>query len=167
MPTAARLVANEFIQLGATEGRYFTPLELLKLVYIAHGYHLGFNGQPLVLEEVEAWQYGPVISDLYRAMKRYGGSFVREPVQVPFYLNTGDSFTDDGLSVIRWVFNNYKQLNGIELSSRTHAPNTPWSITWHEYGKNAVISPDLIANHYREKIIERQTYADYRLEAER
>jgi uncharacterized phage-associated protein len=162
MPTAARIVANEFFQLGADEGRHFTPLELLKLVYIANGYHLGYNGQPLVLEEVEAWQYGPVIPDLYRAMKHYGASFVSEPVSVPFYLNTGDPLDDDGLSIIRWVYNEYKKFNGIELSSKTHSPGTPWSITWNERGKGALISPDLIANHYREKISEFEASAETR-----
>ena len=154
MPAAARVVANEFIQLAKQDGRFVTPLELLKLVYIAHGYRLGYNGMPMIVEAVEAWRYGPVIPDLYRAMRHYGGSYVTEPLDVPFY-NHGDREVDlESQSIIEWTYREYKQFDGIALSSKTHAAGTPWSITWGEMGQNAIIPPDLIANHYREKLRE-------------
>jgi uncharacterized phage-associated protein len=38
MATNARAVANEFIRLAAEDGRTLTPLQIIKLVYIAHGW---------------------------------------------------------------------------------------------------------------------------------
>ena len=148
MPTAARVVANEFIRLAQQEGRSLTPLELLKLVYIAHGYTLAGLGRPLVNEEIEAWRYGPVIPDLYQAMRRYGGSPVIQELPVPFYLGNVEPLDHDEVGAVNWVYEHYKKYNGINLSALTHADDTPWSITWASQGQNAVISPDLIQQHY-------------------
>lgn len=38
-------VANEFIGLGKQDNKHFTPMQLLKLTYIAHGWHWLTNSQ--------------------------------------------------------------------------------------------------------------------------
>ena len=65
-------VANFFIQKSIETGLEVTPMKLLKLVYIAHGWSLGLFGEPLIDEAVVAWTYGPVIPDLYKVLKDYG-----------------------------------------------------------------------------------------------
>ena len=48
-------------------------MKLIKLVYIAHGWHLALeNGKSLISEAVMAWKYGHVINSLYQKLKRYG-----------------------------------------------------------------------------------------------
>ena len=64
------LVADYFI---ARSGGRLTPLQVIKLTYIAHGYSLAINGEPLVDEAVEAWRYGPVVPSVYYGAKKYGG----------------------------------------------------------------------------------------------
>jgi len=44
-------------------------MKLQKLVYYAHGWHLALNNEPLIDEQVECWQYGPVISSLFHEFK--------------------------------------------------------------------------------------------------
>jgi len=46
-------------------GPSFSPMKIIKLVYIAHGWMLGINGLPLMKDPIEAWRYGPVIRELY------------------------------------------------------------------------------------------------------
>ena len=48
-------VANEFISLAKKDGYYFTPMQLLKLVYIAHGWMFGFFNEPLIDDDIEAF----------------------------------------------------------------------------------------------------------------
>jgi uncharacterized phage-associated protein len=60
-----KAIANYFIARAAADGKRLTPLQLIKLVYIAHGWYLGLTGEPLINEPPEAWQYGPVIPSLY------------------------------------------------------------------------------------------------------
>jgi len=51
-------------------------MQLIKLVYIAHGWTLGLYNQPLIGKQVEAWTYGPVIPSVYHDFKHYG----RDPI---------------------------------------------------------------------------------------
>ena len=49
-------------------------MSLLKLVYISHGWNLEMRNEPLVQNRIEAWQYGPVIPDVYRKFRPQGAS---------------------------------------------------------------------------------------------
>ena len=66
-----RSVANYLVKKAASDvnGQPLTIVHLLKLVYFAHGWHLGRTGQPLINRPVEAWKYGPVIPEVYDAFR--------------------------------------------------------------------------------------------------
>ena len=57
-------VADGFLELSRERHRALTPMQLLKLVYIAHGWRLGLYGKPLIRDEIQAWQYGSYYSSL-------------------------------------------------------------------------------------------------------
>jgi uncharacterized phage-associated protein len=125
-----------------------TPMQLIKLVYIAHGYMLGRHGKPLLDEPVQAWQYGPVVKSVYNA--------VREDRSAPVKAVRGagpHEFTPEEAAVIRHVAQAYGRFDGITLSSATHKPDTPWHVTWTERGQNSPIPDDLIENFYRMAIM--------------
>lgn len=120
-----------------------TPMQLLKLVYIAHGYMLARYGVPLIRESVEAWQYGPVVRSVYDATRSFRSSPVTNVFAPP------ESFSPEEISVMRDVARIYGRADAIALSKATHQPGTPWSVTWSTHGKNAVISNDMIEGFYR------------------
>ncbi|MGA0540298.1 Panacea domain-containing protein, partial [Neotabrizicola sp. VNH66] len=68
----ARQVANWFVTSAQREGRTLSIMSLLKLTYIAHGWHLETQNEPLFGNRIEAWQYGPVIPDVYNDFRRQG-----------------------------------------------------------------------------------------------
>lgn len=148
MPYSAIKVANEFLQLAASDSppRALTPLQLIKLVYIAHGWSLVHLNAPLLNEQPQAWQYGPVIPTLYHAIKQFGSGPVRYPIE-------GDTdpqvLSGECRELIRAVYQAYGRYSGVQLSNMTHQPNTPWSRAWTTAGKNAVISNNSIQDHYR------------------
>jgi uncharacterized phage-associated protein len=143
----ARLVANRFLELAAGEGHSLTPMQVLKLVYIAHGWSLGLDGAPLIEQPVEAWQYGPVIPELYNAVKKFGASTVQGPLPLGFG-SRGDTLTPDQEALVNDVFKIYGNMGGLALSRITHAAGTPWSQTYKPGNFGAVISRDLIQDHY-------------------
>ena len=60
-------------------GWSMTNLELQKLLYLAQVEHAGMNdGDELVRGPFEAWDYGPVIPNLYRRLKVFGASDVSD-----------------------------------------------------------------------------------------
>jgi uncharacterized phage-associated protein len=141
----ASTVANEFMSLAAVEGKSLTPMQLLKLVYIAHGWMLGLHGEPLISNRIEAWKYGPVIPDLYHQIKRFRSRPVTEALKVP----VDDSLNDLEADLVAQVYRAYGGMDGIQLSSLTHQPGTPWDETFSDDSWAAEISNDLIEHHYQ------------------
>jgi uncharacterized phage-associated protein len=149
MPYSAIKVANEFLRLARSGNppRTLTPLQLLKLVYIAHGFSLVYMRSPLLSESPQAWQYGPVVPSLYYAIRQFGA----DPVSSSIVGDTDpQDLSDEAKELIAAIYKQYGHLSGIQLSNMTHQPNTPWSQTWNAAGKNAVISNNVIQAHYKE-----------------
>ncbi len=119
----ARCIANEFIQRAVDQDRPLTHLQIQKLVYFAHARLLVLHGQPLIDQAFEAWEYGPVVPDLYHALKHTGSEEVLEIIPVeepPVY-----SFRET--DIFNWCFKQYGCLSGPRLTTLTHAGDSPWS----------------------------------------
>lgn len=147
MSYPANTIATWFLHRAREEGEYLTQMKLQKLVYIAHGWNLGLDGGPLILETVEAWQYGPVIRDLYERYLAYGA----KPIVADFEAVAVD--TEDG-ELLEWVWNQYKRFTAGQLSTITHQSNTPWTLTYQD-GKKLNIPEKVIEDHYRKLSVER------------
>ncbi|MGL6349555.1 MAG: Panacea domain-containing protein, partial [Aeromonas sp.] len=74
MPYPVNQVAEAILRAAKREGRSLTPMQLIKLTYIAHGWSLAVANRDLFTDRIEAWKYGPVIPSLYQATKRFGRS---------------------------------------------------------------------------------------------
>ncbi|BEV17548.1 DUF4065 domain-containing protein [Herbaspirillum sp. DW155] len=150
-------IANFFLEAAAREGQSIDPMKLQKLVYYAHGWFAGHFGKPLINENVEAWQYGPVIPSLYHEFKPYGAGAIRSKAKG--FVN--GSFqdvplpTDPGLlHFLNNVWNSYGPYTGIALSEMTHAAGSPWDITWRnsEGMHGADIPFPTIQEHFGEAV---------------
>lgn len=138
-------VANRFLQLASERGETLTPMQLLKLVYIAHGWMLGLYSRPLIRDDVEAWQYGPVIPDLYNHVRQYRG----QPITATLNDRSGERLDDLEDDMVRQVYDIYGQQTGMALSRITHADGTPWAQTYT--GAFGVTIPaDMIEDHYKQ-----------------
>ncbi|MDQ6786115.1 MAG: DUF4065 domain-containing protein [Acidobacteriota bacterium] len=144
-------VANAFLDLARRDGKPLTNMQLQKLVYIAHGYCLAELGKPLFHNNVHAFEWGPVIPNLYKLLRQYGAGEVKDfiPSDEPSIpLNSPE------MEIIKEVWQYYGDFSAWQLSNFTHRTGTPWSETWrvNQFG---VISDDLIAEHYRNHLHER------------
>lgn len=151
----ASTVANHFLAKASAEGVPLTPMQLIKLVYIAHGWHLGYFKRPLINEDIHAWKFGPVIDSIYHQVKSFGNSpvtqFLQMPVGAPPVVEDPNS-----RALLDNVWASYRQYNGLQLSTMTHQPNTPWDLTWNGKGgkfqRSAVIPDAIIQQHYEQLI---------------
>ncbi len=154
-------IANYFLELAKKEHKDIDPLKLQKLVFIAHGWHLGIHEAPLVKERVEAWEWGPVIPSVYHAFKHFGRRPVTEPGEdaewnplgsiepiVP-KVEESDRKTTDFLSEVWKIYGKY---SGIQLSNLTHEKESPWDKVRraNEDHRWLVIGDDIIQKYYRE-----------------
>lgn len=117
---------------SSSAGRYacevsnwrLSNLELQKILYIGHMVFLGrSNGAPLVDEEFEAWDYGPVLPSIYHRLKMFGS----DPVKDVFYDARPIEQAPEG-SLIREAYSHLAGKKPGELVAITHAPEGAWSM---------------------------------------
>lgn len=167
MAYPAIAIANAFLDIAKEKNvGDLTPMKLQKLVYFAHGWNLGATATPLINEQIEAWQYGPVVKSIYDVAKQYGNrpinsylsTYVPTPngdwVHVPCLLNSQDLHQVKPL--LAWVLDQYGSYSGIQLSNLTHAADTPWKKTVDLYKGvlpySTDIDSDVIQSYFSEKL---------------
>jgi uncharacterized phage-associated protein len=139
-----------------------TPMKLVKLVYISHGWYIGITGNPLIDENPEAWKYGPVIPRIYHHFKPFG----RSPIKIKAFPSDPDKILPEEIkSFLRKIWDTYGGLSGIELSSLTHQTGTPWFQVWQGYLQRQAsnktnfgvvsgqIPGNLIKDYYKKKLL--------------
>ena len=144
----ARAVANWLIEKAKKGGNPLTPLQVIKLVYFAHGWTLAFFGRPLFRQPVEAWPYGPVIADVYHALKQYHA----DPIDHVIPGVPEARFYEEETDVIQQVYDVYGSLDGVRLSALTHHDGSPWQKTVQQHGRGSVIDSELIESHFRDLV---------------
>lgn len=150
-------VANAVLEEADRQGKCLTIMQLLKLVYIAHGWSLALLNAPLVNEEPEAWQHGPVFPSIYRAFRRFGSAPITERASTPFGPLALADLSEQQRSVIQSVVKGYGDTHAFALSRMTHQADTPWARVYRDgAGSSEDIPNSVIAEHYRKLAHERQ-----------
>jgi uncharacterized phage-associated protein len=137
-------VANRLLQLAHAAGVALTPMQLIKLVYMCHGWMLGLHGRPLIREQVQAWKFGPVIPELYRHLRQYGG----RPVTRLLPSTEESEFSPLEANLIEQVFAQCGTYDGVQLSEMTHQIGSPWHQTWDPEVWNRVIPNEVIRAYH-------------------
>jgi uncharacterized phage-associated protein len=156
LPHDARAVANYFLEKAQSEGRAIDPMGIQKLVYFAHGWSLALYGRPLISQPIEAWEYGPVIKDLYGQFKQFGYApitsrasiWTMEPGTRRFGVSQAlipESDTETR-SLLDRVWEVYKNFTSIQLSNLTHVPESPWKQARDQGSR--IIDNDLIRQYF-------------------
>jgi uncharacterized phage-associated protein len=167
----AIVVATYFIEKGISDCKPIDNLKTQKLVYIAHGWHLGFFDMPLIKEDIQAWTYGPVIPALYKRLKHWGKSPItvtpQDNVLALFKskLPSDETMLDEVQTLLRNkiillddVWKHYGKKTSPELVSLTHQPDTPWSKWWRGFLNTEIPNEEihlyyqgLVEQHFRGK----------------
>jgi uncharacterized phage-associated protein len=137
-------IADEMLKAAKRDGKTLTPMQLMKLVYIAHGWSLAIRDIDLFENRIEAWKYGPVIPDLYHATKKYG----RNSIPLSHIVDTHSNVDAGTTAFITDVYSKYGHLDGIALSRLTHMSGSPWDQAYRGHEIGAEISDEIIKPHY-------------------
>ena len=138
-------VANEILRQGKKKDIRMSPMKLVKITYIAHGFHLAIFDRKLFPEQVQAWKYGPVIPDLYHATKKF------KKEDIPFDIISLDSpgLSDKTDDFLEDVVSKYGKLTASALSSLTHQAGSPWDQVCKSGHLGIEIPSNLIKEHYQ------------------
>ncbi|MBB1465927.1 DUF4065 domain-containing protein [Vibrio sp. SG41-7] len=132
-------VALSLLKHAKEQGKCFSNLQLQKLAYVCHGLSLAHFQRPLVVDDVFAWKFGPVVPSVYFRFKSYGANVITE---------RGDVVLDsESESIVKDVVSQLGHLTGPQLVDLTHRDGSPWHQVWD--GTHQKVIPDhLIQSHY-------------------
>lgn len=165
MSFTAKAVANEFLEVAKGDGDSLSSMKLQKLVYFAHGWYLALIDRPLLREPIEAWQFGPVVPDLYHEFKRFGSEPVTEEAteleikqgKVWFFAPRIVDCEDEqerscAMDVIKRVWSVYGRYSAVKLSNATHMEGTPWRQVYKDGSRHVVIPNEVIKRYFKSMI---------------
>ncbi|HEY4776652.1 MAG TPA: type II toxin-antitoxin system antitoxin SocA domain-containing protein [Candidatus Acidoferrales bacterium] len=136
-------VARYFLALVDEDaGDSLSNLKIQKLVYYAQGFHLALFDEPLFPESIRAWRHGPVVPELYHALKQFGAG----PVKIEGEFDV-DKYTPDVHALLTEVYSVYGQFSALKLRDITHE-EPPWSST----AQGATITHDLMRDYFKTQL---------------
>lgn len=137
-------------------------LKLQKLLYFIQAYFLiTYDGDPCFNEEIQAWDFGPVVPEAYHQYKVYGSSdipkiestikFIRENGKICV---TKQDYKDDTISEtdkkrINNVIDGFKSFSASDLVDLTHN-QSPWKEAYSK-GRNSKIPLESIRSYFNGK----------------
>lgn len=145
-PYSAHDVARYFIYLaslavvgdkGEREG--ITNLKLQKILYFAQAYYLAKLGHPLFKDPIEAWRYGPVVPNVYRAYRKHKNDAIFSEEDVV-------TLSEDDKSELKKIWDSFGAYSASRLVDIAHA-HEPWKTAYQS--KSKLISNDVLAEYYR------------------
>jgi uncharacterized phage-associated protein len=113
------------------------------------GYTLRLLDRPAFQENIEAWDQGPVVNEVYQAYRSYG---IDDSIPCD-ELENGNAQKVSVDPEIQWIIDevirNYGPIDGQELSEETHR-EYPWQSARNKPGKNARITDHSMRESFRD-----------------
>jgi uncharacterized phage-associated protein len=124
-------------------------LQLQKILYMAQMYYMGLNnGRRLVDARFEAWDYGPVVPELYHKVKIFGS----DPVGDVFYEARVFRPDDDRKIALDEVCDDLLKKRPGELVDLTHWEHGAWARHYIPGMKGITIPDTDIYREYNERV---------------
>ncbi|MCA0024316.1 MULTISPECIES: type II toxin-antitoxin system antitoxin SocA domain-containing protein [unclassified Mesorhizobium] len=152
----SRYIANLVLDRADAEGLTITNLEINKIIYFLHSTYLASFGEPLIEAKIEAWDYGPVIREIYSEFKSFGATEIRARAtkldldslkKVPVY----EVMSKPDASFLYPIIDKYMRLGATKLVNMSHEKGGPWDLVYNASGRSnpgMEISDDLIQRYF-------------------
>ena len=132
-------VARYMVNLCIEEKSPVSNLQVQKILYFCQQEYYVKTGTPLFDDDFQAWQYGPVIPEVYKVFSLFGGMKISRRV--------GETAVIDGgtRAIIGPVIRDKRGKYPWDLVEITHQPGSPWDIVFAGgAGTGCVIDKSLI-----------------------
>lgn len=135
-PYDARAVANVLLDMAEQRKVACTQMLLYKLIYFSHGWYLSLFDQPLIRQDFEAWQRGPVVKVVRDEFRQYKDRPIKNRAH-KLDIRTGQrqlvdpAILPEDAEFISHVFSSYYHYGAWNLSEMTHEPGSPWDKLWN------------------------------------
>lgn len=143
-------VGKRIVQVAKDRSDYdtFTPMKVLELAYIAHGWMLALYDRPLIRDSIQAWEWGPLMPELYDRIRQAGHP---RPVDIEALDGIVEELDEEEVTLIDEIVEIYGKHTTPHLVKMTHHEGSPW---WETYrggkGEGYEIMDDVIHQYYKE-----------------
>lgn len=153
-------VARYIINYSNEKNYSISNLKLQKLLYFVQAYYLAFtpSHEPCFREEIEAWDFGPVVPSVYREFKSFGGGDI-PPVTSYYNLESENNFwsirevpydsnciSKRDKELINDIIDKFSAYSASELVKITHN-QAPWKNAYIPQ-RNAIITKEAIRGYF-------------------
>ena len=154
MPYDVRIIANHVLNEAEARGLKVTNLSLNKILFFINGIYSAKIKMPLINEDAEAWEYGPVYREIYNQFKELGsGEIKRRARKLDFHtgrlIDIKEDLPDADAGVINSWISTLLNIPTWQLVEISHSPEGPWFQVWNYKSKSnpgMVIPYNLIEN---------------------
>ncbi len=139
-------IANKIIaNTDANQGEIISNLKLQKMLYYMQGFFIAVFDKKLFENELEAWQYGPVVKEMYYHFKDFGSGAITLKDNAEIL-----TLTNEENKLFNEVMVEYGQFSAIKLMNMTHE-ELPWKKVFNE-NPQGVIPYDLLKEYFKTQI---------------
>lgn len=142
MTTSSKRAAKTLCEIS---GWSLTNLQIQKILYLANRAYLGRYNTPLIEEDFEAWDYGPVLPDIYRECNVFGN----KPVWSAFF-GVKPYENDEKRALLEEAYEKLKNKTGGQLVSMTHRDDGAWEKVYEPGAVGIKIPRSLIEEEYEQ-----------------
>lgn len=133
MPVSAVQAAKKLCEERAW---MLSNMELQKILYIAHMFHMGRGNGELIRENFEAWDFGPVVPVVYHKVKAFGRGAIRN-----IFSAIPDVQEGSEADILKEASEGLKDFGPSQLVAITHWSEGAWA-RHYEPGVRGVIIPN-------------------------
>lgn len=135
-------IAKYVIYYCTKKGYLITNLKLQKILYFIQAAFLVYKDYSCFVEEIEAWDFGPVVPEVYHEYKCFGNSNIfLEDENIPYINKEDRKLMDD-------MIDECSDYTAAELVSLTHK-QAPWKRAYKKYYNN-IISKESIKEYFED-----------------
>lgn len=136
-------VASYIIKYSNEKDYGVSNLKLQKLLYFVQAYFLIVLNIPCFYEKIEAWDFGPVVPEVYQSYKQFGGA------NIPCFENVCHDIVGD-VSLIKQkdkkkiekVVDKFKDYSATDLVRLTHG-QAPWREAYEPWANNVITNESI------------------------
>lgn len=131
------LELSNYILKNSVKG--LSNLELQKILYFTELAYIKKFNKHLIIDDFEAWEFGPIVRSVYYEYRHYGALSIDKPENE----NLSSQLTKEELEIIDDTITECNSNSYWELVERSKKRNGAWFHNFKD-GKKEIISKDLI-----------------------
>lgn len=130
-------IARYIINKCTVENSPISNLQLQKILYFLQKEYLVNKDRVLFSDEIQAWQFGPVVPEVYYQYCGFGSMAITMNYEV--------DVDNEDISIIDGIVNEKRCKNPWDLVSETHVDGKAWATIYRDgIGNHSIIPTELI-----------------------